>query len=70
MTSKMIVLRVLDRIIIVALGILMLSVSGFPVDWLSDLLQMSTREFRGFSIFIVCASLLLMHAIATSDSAP
>jgi len=58
MTSKMIVLRVLDRIIIVALGILMLSVSGFPVDWLSDLLQMSTREFRGFSIFIVCASLL------------
>jgi hypothetical protein len=70
MTSKMIALRVLDRIIMAMIGILMLSISGVPTDWLSDLLNMSAREFRGFSIFVVFAALWVMHAIATSDSAP
>jgi hypothetical protein len=31
---------------------------------------MSLREFQGFALFVVFAALLLIHAIATSDSAP
>jgi hypothetical protein len=31
---------------------------------------MSLREFQAFALFIVFAALLLIHAIATSNSAP
>jgi hypothetical protein len=40
------------------------------MDWLSNLLDMSAGEFRAFAIFMVFAALWLMHAIASSDSAP
>jgi hypothetical protein len=70
MTSKMIALKVLDGIIAAGLGILILSLAGFPIEWLSHLVDMSPRKFHAFSIFIVFASLCLMHAIGTSDSAP
>jgi hypothetical protein len=48
----------------------MLGVAGFPMDWLLDLVEMSLREFQSFALFVVVAALLLIHAIATSDSAP
>jgi hypothetical protein len=70
MTSKMIALRILDTIIVMFLAILVLSVAGLPLGWLPRLFHMSLREFHGFSIFIVSAAMRLMHAIATSDSAP
>jgi hypothetical protein len=70
MTSKMIALRILDTIIIVFLAILALSMAGLPLAWLPQLFHMSLRKFHGFSIFIVSAAMWLMHAIATSDSAP
>ncbi len=67
MTSKAIALRILDTVVIVFLAILAMSVAGFP---LAPLFHMSLREFHGFSIFMVVAAMWLMHAIATSDSAP
>jgi hypothetical protein len=70
MTSKTMALRMLDGIILVFIGILVLSMAGFPMAWLFRAIDMSPREFRGFSVFIVVAALWLMHAIATSDSAP
>jgi hypothetical protein len=70
MTSKTLALRILDGIIIVFLGILSLSIAGIPMEWLSCSIDMSPREFRGFAIFVVLVALWLMHAIATSDSAP
>jgi hypothetical protein len=70
MTSKTLALRALEGIIAVFIGILVLSLAGFPMGWLSCAIDMSPREFRGFAIFIVFAALWLMHAIATSDSAP
>jgi hypothetical protein len=70
MTSKMIALRILDSVVVVVTGVLILSIAGLPMDWLSYLLDMSAREFRGFALFMVFAALWLMHAIATSDSAP
>jgi hypothetical protein len=70
MTSKTIMLRILDGTIAVGIGILMLSLAGFPIESISGLIDMPLREFRAFSIFIVFAALWLMHAIATSDSAP
>jgi hypothetical protein len=63
-------LRILDGTIAVGIGILMLSLAGFPIESISGLIDMPLREFRAFSIFIVFAALWLMHAIATSDSAP
>jgi hypothetical protein len=70
MTSKMIVLRILDATIFAFLAVLALSMAGLPLAWLPRLLHMSLREFHGFSIFIVSAAMWLMHAIATSDSVP
>jgi hypothetical protein len=70
MTSKIIALRVLDGVIAIVIGILALSMAGFPMEWLSGLFDMSPHEFRGFSLFIVFAALFLMHAISISDSAP
>lgn len=70
MTSKTIVLRMLDAIIIAFLAILALSTASLPLGWLPRLFHMPLREFHGFSIFVVSAAMWLMHAIATSDSAP
>ena len=70
MTSKTIVLGILDAITLVFLAVLALSAAGLPVDWLPRLFQMSPGEFRGFSFFMAFAAMWLMHAIATSDSAP
>ena len=70
MTSKMIALRILDSIFIAATLVLMMGIAGLPMDWLLNLIEMSLREFQAFGLFIVSAALLLIHAIATSDSAP
>lgn len=70
MTSKMIVLRILDATAVVFLAVLALLATGLPVEWLPRLFHMSLREFRGFSFFMAFAAMWLMHAIATSDSAP
>ena len=70
MTSKTIVLRILDAVTVVFLAVLAFSATGLPVEWLTRLFHMSLGEFRGFSFFVAFAAVLLMHAIATSDSAP
>jgi hypothetical protein len=65
-TSKSIVLR-----FVAFIGITLLSLAGgVPMQWLSEMLDMSVLEFRGFSMFVIFASLWLTHAIATSDSVP
>jgi hypothetical protein len=70
MTSKMVALRILDGIFIGVTLVLMLGIAGLPMGWLLDLIEMSLREFQEFSLFIIFAALLLIHAIATSNSAP
>jgi hypothetical protein len=70
MTSKKIVLRLLDGLVMTFLGVLALSMIGLPMGWTSRLFQMSPAEFHQFCMFIVVAGMALMHAIATSDSAP
>ena len=70
MTSKTLVLWFLDWIFIGVSTLLVLGVAGLPMDWMLDLLDMSSPEFKAFGIFILFASILLIHAIVTSDSAP
>lgn len=70
MTSKTIVLRVLDGTIVAVTGILILSIAGLPLDWLAGLIDMSSRAFCAFTMFIILSAVWLMHAIATSDPAP
>ncbi|MGJ5050466.1 hypothetical protein ACQR1V_10025 [Bradyrhizobium oligotrophicum] len=70
MTSKTIVLRILDGIFVAATGLLLLMLAGLPIEWMLVLLDMSSREFQAFALFVIFSSLLLIHAIATSDSAP
>jgi len=70
MTSKRIVLRALDGIFVTFTAMLILWIGGLPFDWLSGLVDMSPGEFHLFAMFVVFAALWLMHAIATSDSAP
>ena len=71
MTSKMVALRILGPGIFIGVTlVLMLGIAGLPMGWLLDLVEMSLREFQEFALFIVFAALLLIHAIATSNSAP
>jgi hypothetical protein len=70
MTSKMLVLRLLDWVFCGVTMLLVLGVAGLPMDWMLSLLDMSSLEFRAFGLFVLLASILLIHAIATSDSAP
>ncbi|WP_407157162.1 hypothetical protein [Bradyrhizobium sp. STM 3557] len=48
----------------------MLLAMGLPAGWVLRALGMSFREFQAFALFILFGTLLLIHAIATSDSAP
>jgi hypothetical protein len=70
MSSKTIALRILEDVFIGFTTLLMLAVAGVPMDWLLGLVAMSMREFKEFALFILFAALLLIHAIATSDTAP
>jgi hypothetical protein len=70
MTSKTIVLKILDAITVTFLAALALSMTGLSMQWLPNLFHMPPREFQGFSMFVVLAAMSLMYAIATSDSAP
>jgi len=67
MTSKMITLKILDGVFVVFTLTLLLVIIGFPLD---ELVGMSTREFEGFALFMLFGLLSLIHAIASSDSAP
>ncbi|WP_284422139.1 MULTISPECIES: hypothetical protein [unclassified Bradyrhizobium] len=66
----MIALKILDGIFVSVTGLLLLFIAGLPVEWILVLLDMSLREFQAFALFVIFSSLLLIHAIATSDSAP
>jgi hypothetical protein len=70
MTSKMLALKILDRVFVAVAALLLLVAAGLPADWLLRLVDMSSREFQAFALFILFGTLLLIHAIATSDSAP
>jgi hypothetical protein len=70
MTSKMIALKVLDFIFIGATTLILLGIAGLPMEWLLAFADMSLREFQWLGLFLIFASLWLIHAIATSDSAP
>ena len=70
MTSKIFVLRLLDGIFIGFSMVLIMGVAGLPMDWVLNLLDMSSPEFTAFGSFVLFAAILLIHAIATSDSAP
>ena len=70
MTSKTVVLKILDVIIMTFLGALAFSIAGLPIGWMPRLLHMPLHEFQSFSMFVILGGMLLMHAIATSDSAP
>jgi len=70
MTSKTVALTILDWIFMAATILMLLVIAGCPVGWLLRLTDMSLREFEWFALFIVFSTLGLIHAIATSDSAP
>ena len=70
MTSKTVALTILDWIFMAATMLMLLVIAGCPVGWLLRLTDMSLREFESFALFIVVSTLGLIHAIATSDSAP
>jgi hypothetical protein len=70
MTSKTIALRILDGIFIGFSMLLLMGLAGLPLGWLLNLVEMSLREFQSLALFVVFGTLLLIHAIVTSDSAP
>jgi hypothetical protein len=69
MTSKVLVLRLLDWTFVGLTTLLVLGVAGLPMEWMLDLFDMSSVAFEAFGVFVLFASMLLIHAVATSDSA-
>jgi hypothetical protein len=69
MTSKVLVLRLLDWTFVGLTTLLVLGVAGLPMEWMLDLFDMSSVAFEAFGVFVLLASMLLIHAVATSDSA-
>jgi len=70
MTSKIVALKILDGLFVAVAALLSLTEAGVPSGWLLRALSMTSREFQAFALFILFGTLLLIHAIATSDSAP
>ena len=70
MTSKMVALKILDGIFIGFTLTLLLAIIGVPLDPLLDGVDMSSREFEGFAMFMLLGLLSLIYAIASSDPAP
>jgi len=70
MTSKMIALKILDVVFIAITFVLLLAVVGLPLDRVFGSIDMSSHEFQGFALFMLFGLLSLIHAIASSDSAP
>ena len=70
MTSKMVTLKILDGMFIALALTLLLGIIGLPLDSLLDLIEMSSREFEGFVLFVLFGLLWLIYEIAASDSAP
>ena len=69
MTSGMIALKALDLVFIGATTLILLGIAGAPMEWLLAFADASLREFQWVGLFIVFASLWLIHAIATSEPA-
>lgn len=70
MTSKMVTLKILDGVFIAFALALLLAIIGFPLDLVLEPMEMSSREFEGFALFVLFALLWLIYEIAASDSAP
>lgn len=69
MTSKTIVLRILDAATVVFLTVLVLLATGLPVEWLPRLFHMTLSEFRGFSFF-AAIRIFLPTATASRNMRP
>jgi len=63
MTSKTVVLRVLDGVFVTFTMVLILWIGGLPIGWISDLIGMPPSELHWFAMFAVFAALWLMPAI-------
>lgn len=70
LTSKTLVLKILDGLFVITALLLFPAALGWPIHRLIGLAGMSLHEFRFFALFVLFSTLLLIHAIATSDSAP
>jgi len=70
MTPKNRALKILDAIFIGLTMTLVMAVGGLPVEWLFDLVSMTSLALEAFALVVLFAALWLIHAIATSDPAP
>jgi hypothetical protein len=70
MTPKNRALKILDAIFIGLTMTLVMAVGGLPVEWLFDLVSMTSLALEGFALVVLFVALWLIHAIAGSDQAP
>jgi hypothetical protein len=67
MTSKTITQKILNGIFIAFTLALLLAIGGFRLDL--EPIELSSREFEGFALFVLFGLLWLIYEIASSDSA-
>ena len=63
MTSKMIALKVLDLVFIGATTLILLGITGLPMEWLLTFAEMSLREFQWFGLFLVIGAIPLVGGL-------
>ena len=69
MSSKVLILKLLDWTFVGITMLLIMGVAGLPLECMLDLLDMSSVEFKAFGVVLLFASILLVHAVGTSDPA-
>ena len=69
MTPKNRALKIIDAIFIGLTMMLVMAVGGLPVEWLFDLVSMTSLALEGFALVVLFVALCLIHAIAGSDHA-
>src|SRR5262249_34095054 len=70
MTPRKKAMKILDSIFIAFTMVLVMAVGGLPVEWLFDLLSVTSLALEGVTLIVLCVALGLVYAIASPDSGP
>ena len=67
MSQKHKAMKILDAIFIAFTMVLVMTVAGFPVEWLFDLASKTSLAIEGLAVAAASAALGLIYAVAGSE---
>jgi hypothetical protein len=67
MTQRKKAMRIIDGVLIGFTMMLVLAVGGLPLEWMLDLLSMTSFVIEGFTLAALSVAVWLIHAIADAE---